>query len=480
MLAMDVEYLLGVCFAASGYSDIAPDWPPQIDRLYSALVATWAARGQRPDEKLALQFLERLPPPLVNASTYSPRFAPPVFVPPNDSGGSQIQVLPGRRRRQERRFPAAIPDRPLTSYIWPTADTEPSVLSSLERLAHDVSYVGHSTSLVRCFFQKRHCTLEDASTSRRRIYPGRLEALEAAFKKGVRPASGLSFHAVESPPEPPSSVFGREWLVFSDAGGHCFDIRRTAVAARSLRTAIMSGFRGGPVPEVISGHGADGRPSARPHMAIFPLANIGWRWGDGRLMGLAICLPRETEPQDEEKLYKALFEIALGRKRSRDADDTQEDCEIGLNLPSGEIWRLARQPEPIGSSLKPARYLRSARFWATATPIALDRHPKTRDHVGRQQEIARSIGQSCVRIGLPMPIKVVADKHSAIRGSAPAWSPRRSPEWLDWAMPGSLNGHAFTHATVEFAEPVRGPIALGAGRFFGLGLCLPIDAEDDR
>ncbi len=27
------------------------------------------------------------------------------------------------------------------------------------------------------------------------------------------------------------------------------------------------------------------------------------------------------------------------------------------------------------------------------------------------------------------------------------------------------------HAEVEFAEPVEGPVLLGAGRYFGVGLC---------
>ena len=33
------------------------------------------------------------------------------------------------------------------------------------------------------------------------------------------------------------------------------------------------------------------------------------------------------------------------------------------------------------------------------------------------------------------------------------------------------------HALVEFADPVRGPVLLGAGRFFGLGLFRPADSE---
>jgi len=36
------------------------------------------------------------------------------------------------------------------------------------------------------------------------------------------------------------------------------------------------------------------------------------------------------------------------------------------------------------------------------------------------------------------------------------------------------------HAVVEFSEPVRGPVIIGAGRFVGFGLCLPLDAERRR
>ena len=44
MLAVEVEYLTGVVRAANDRGD-APDWPPQPDRLFSALVASWAARA---------------------------------------------------------------------------------------------------------------------------------------------------------------------------------------------------------------------------------------------------------------------------------------------------------------------------------------------------------------------------------------------------------------------------------------------------
>ena len=474
MLALDVEYLLGVCFAAREASYEVSDWPPQIDRIFSAMVAAWAARGERADEKEVLQWFEKLPPPAVHSSPHWPRTAPPVYVPPNDSGASQIHVLPARRRRQQRRFPAAIPEHPTASYAWSSVEPQADVLKLLAELAQDIVYVGHSSSLVRCFFHQRHERLgQKASQSTRRIYAGRFEELELAYKRGVRPPPGLSYRVTEAAYEPTSSVFGREWHVFADAGGLCPDVRRTAAAARALRTAIMSGFRGKPVPEALSGHTVDGQPSTQPHMAIFPLANVGWKWGDGRLMGLAICLPREVSAEDEGLLFQALAEIAI--KQDPPEESGSPDCEIGVALPTGDMWRLVRQPEPIGSSLKPSRYLRSARIWATATPIALDRHPKAVGHEAREREIAALIGNSCTRIGLPRPREVVPDRHSAIRGSAPAIASWRLPEWTRWTLPDSLKGRILTHATLEFEEPVAGPVALGAGRYFGLGLCLPID-----
>jgi CRISPR-associated protein Csb2 len=31
-----------------------------------------------------------------------------------------------------------------------------------------------------------------------------------------------------------------------------------------------------------------------------------------------------------------------------------------------------------------------------------------------------------------------------------------------------------THAVIDFAEPVRGPVLIGAGRYNGFGVCRPL------
>ena len=83
-LVLEIEFLSGVCRAAREPGDDTPDWPPQPDRVFSALVSAWAARGERPEERAALEWLEAQPPPAVHASDHTSRTTPDVFVPPND------------------------------------------------------------------------------------------------------------------------------------------------------------------------------------------------------------------------------------------------------------------------------------------------------------------------------------------------------------------------------------------------------------
>lgn len=107
------------------------------------------------------------------------------------------------------------------------------------------------------------------------------------------------------------------------------------------------------------------------------------------------------------------------------------------------------------------------------TPIALDRHAK--GDLLAQREAAREIVvTACERIGLPRPVHVAIHKHAAPTGAPPAWPPGGAPRWTGWARPKTLAGRPLVHAAIVFPEPVAGPVILGAGRFLGLGLCLPV------
>lgn len=144
------------------------------------------------------------------------------------------------------------------------------------------------------------------------------------------------------------------------------------------------------------------------------------------------------------------------------------DCSFRL--------RLAPTLEPDRRSLQPRRYRGPAQDFATITPLVLDRHTKSR---GADQiaEISALIGRACRNIGLPEPVVVVPDKHSAIVGAVSARPSGNAPSWTRWQLTPALASRTLTHAVVRFAIPVEGPLILGAGRFLGMGLCLPNDAQ---
>ena len=47
-LVLEIEFLTGVCRAAHGPGGDSPDWPPQPDRVFSALASAWGVRGEAP------------------------------------------------------------------------------------------------------------------------------------------------------------------------------------------------------------------------------------------------------------------------------------------------------------------------------------------------------------------------------------------------------------------------------------------------
>lgn len=488
-LTLEIEFLSGVCYAALGPDSDAPDWPPQPDRVYSALVATWAAHGQPDDERVALEWLERLPAPACVHSEGGARGAPTVYVPPNDpsSGRAKLaaQVMPMARQRKPRRFPAIRAHDPVVRHQW-HAEPDDVTLNALERLARDTSYVGHSTSLTRCRFVRADepPASDPMYLPRRRIYSGRLQELCAAYTRFERSAVGndrpspgaLVTRLCSEQPAVRSSVFSSRWMVLEHVGGEMCDLRAAAVIARGIRIALMSGYGqlGLAVPAEVSGHETDRSAARRVHMAVVPLSFTGFAYGDGRVMGFALVPPAGSELLDDRDFRSVLRRIAT-------RGGPNEGRCIHVKSPEGSTplqafaLRLAMSFEASVSkhSLDPKLYTGAARDFATVTPIALDRHPKLHG-AARQEEMAALVAVACERIGLPTPESVRIDPHASLEGAPSAYRSRSEPAWMGWRLPGSLAGRPLTHALIRFKEPVEGPVLLGAGRFVGMGLCRPL------
>ena len=91
-------------------------------------------------------------------------------------------------------------------------------------------------------------------------------------------------------------------------------------------------------------------------------------------------------------------------------------------------------------------------------------------------------------IGLPEPVEVRVISVSPVLGTPPAahfpslstdGKPvqtlfERGRHRLPIAAAGKPQPRLRAHVVVEFKVPVRGPIILGAGRYLGMGFCVPV------
>ena len=470
--------------------------------MYSALVASWAARGESSIERRALEWLEAQPPPAVHAGGHTARTTPDVFVPPNDfqipendlnkqkwyrdylvrgqrppeKGGHHrlwqgaVSPFPDLRQRHERRFPVAYLDCPVMAMVW-AADPTPELLAALDSLSRDVGYIGHSASLVRCRFLSRTspATAHAAAPARRQVYRGRLRELRREYARSpARPVIRSGATVLTPPPDTRSPApRDADWLVLEVIGGDVPDIRAAALVGRTLRRALMSGYRGigmeNEIPEVVSGHTPAGNPSRLPHLGIAPMAFVGYPHADGGVFGYALIPPAETSLRDIPELRAAFEQVAH-------YDHGAERRVLRLNgVPRRPPLQLSPAGVAIKRSLSPEPYLLRARVWASVTPIVLDRHLKRFD----ESEMRELIARSCVNVGLPRPDpgRIQVGKHSGIEGAPPAWSVSGEPAWTRWRVPEPLASRQRLHAVIDFGRAVTGPVMLGAGRFTGLGLC---------
>lgn len=489
MLCLDIAWLTGTAFLARDPSDPAPDWPPQPDRIFSALVASWGLDGEDPAERAALEWLEAQEPPSLHLTEPAhERQTVKVYVPPNDAKG--LTVLPHLRRRQERRLPAVSLDpgaRVHLSVIW-QADPPEAHRAALDALARRTSHVGHSASLVRAAFRQADDASGELTVAERAPYPGRLKELEALHARHMagdgnarpRPAVHLPRVPAEPPSPRPFADDPTDWVLFEHAGGERPDLRAQAALAEATRLAVMEAWtraNGTGAPAWISGHEADRTPARDPHLAIVPMANLGWTHSDGRLMGLALVPPEAEaavwrQPGPETFTRRQAFQRALARLGEADAEGR---TVLTLAPQGGKAWSWRLTPAASGlKSLDPERYLRPARIWASATPVLLDRHLKSSGPPERSDEAEALVRAACQRAGLPDPEVVALSKHAAIRGAPSARPAGGNPRWTGWARRRSFGARAFVHARLVFEAPVPGPVLIGAGRFHGLGLFLPM------
>jgi CRISPR-associated protein Csb2 len=479
MLSIGIRYLCGWAMATHPADRERPEWPPHPDRVFMALATAHFETDGGADEYAALKHLAGLGSPEITASPAHHRQTVTAFVPVNDDSSpiskkgkplTPTGSMPVGRDRQPRSFPVAVPESDTVFLTWPRAELAQPQRQALGALCRKVSAVGHSASLVQVWVEDeppgaslRPSDRPGACHRLRVPWSGRLEELQGRFEAGLHPStSGWQGYdkAQEERIEQriPGTVFAPDLIVLRQTDGPLLGLESTLVLTDTLRKTTIAKCPE-PVPEWVSGHeGKDGPPSQLPHLAFIPLPNVGHAHGDGRLLGAALAVPAEVEPEQQRRCFAPLLFDNRGHNQS-----------IRLTLgPLGawEITRDDREDRPV--SLRPEVWTGTgagswgpATQWATVTPVVLDRYPKA------ALDAEQILRLACVRIGLPEPVEVVTTGAPAFVGVPHA---RRYPP-LNYGQNGGNRFH--THALLRFAEPVRGPVLIGAGRYRGYGFCRP-------
>lgn len=525
MFALAADFLMGWAMASSdGARKLKAEWPPHPDRVFMALAAAWFETGCDAAEGEALRWLETLPPPALCASGHEQRDSVTHYVPVNDAGLSSskavtalveavefawgkakdagLSQLPELRSRQPRSFPVAIPHHPVLHLCWQTEAPE-AHRTAMATLCAKVTCIGHSASVVRMWIDDTPPPAtwipgDGPMAMRMRVCgPGRLSYLEqrlnkqavlahAEMKQALLTAKGkvkqqLQRALDERFPSPPVSlrpepglwqayvpasgvqasatpcdrgVFDERLVVLSLSGPR-LGLRSTLKVMAALRGAMLAGCAQ-PLPSWLSGHDAQGAPLREPHVALLPLAFTGAPHADGRLLGIALALPRSVSAAEAARVLEPwLRDASDGQPREfRLFDGRALDCTATLDL---------RERPP--RTLQVSEWIGPSRRWGTVTPIALDRHV---GGPGAWDRAAETVADACERIGLPRPMDVLLHLNSLIEGVPPV----RSFEPIVRKHDGGRL--AQTHAVITFANEVLGPVALGAGRFRGYGLCKPV------
>ncbi|MEJ7894597.1 MAG: type I-U CRISPR-associated protein Csb2 [Solirubrobacteraceae bacterium] len=226
-------------------------------------------------------------------------------------------------------------------------------------------------------------------------------------------------------------------VVLRIAGNALPDVARAVVVGSGMRRALQRRFdhdRSGRTSRVFSGHTADG-PSARQHQHAHYLA-LPDATG-GRVDRLAVWAPDGLGPDEMRALASTPF-LSLR--------EVPEPLQLAL-VSAGSAERAL-----------PA-FARLSTTWETVTPMVLPRHMKP--HRARDLPEAQVLAELAHR-GFPDPV--------AIEEIDGAWgrSTRDRPGQTRHRTKSALGFR------LRFAEPVAGPIVLGANCHFGLGLMRPV------
>lgn len=465
-----------------------PEWPPSPWRILRALVGAW--KRTIPDEPWTA-----VGPLLFKLAAEVPEFAlPPATV------GHTRHYMPGYWGRSALvfdTFVATRPDEPVVA-VWPKSDLSGADEKTLlSRLLANLGYLGRAESWCRAdlveappFTNSRPADRVDPDN--RDLEPVRVLVPRVA----PSPDELLTWLTIDTGwlrtkarlLDPP----GARWLTYARRrdcleGARAEGARRARVSGRSP-TVVRYLMEGNPLP-LVTQTVKVGELARRAAMALFGRVNCGGvsetlsgRSATGSpLEGHrhAFYLPTD---EDRDGRLDRLTVFAAGGFTAKELGALSSMTRLNPGGGGPEV-RLLLLGVGTGADFHgPCGPLGPADAWRSATPFVLPRHPKThRDGRpklradglqvdGPEDQLRREWG---LRLQLDPSLPHLVSVESA--EGAPAGS--RRIRWLEfqrWRSRGGGRGTPYAMGfRLRFSSPVTGPVALGYGCHFGLGLFVP-------
>lgn len=495
-------------------NEAAVEWPPSPWRILRAFVATWHLKAR-----------DEIGPDLLEETLAALTEQPPAYRVPRSAVVFHTRhYMPPDPDQPEKRFDGFVQlqNGDVVSLVWNDATLANDTRNALEVLADRLSYLGRAESWVQASVSDGPVSdgvdvgvapggdlpteLEivpllaplpplELTRWRQEMHSNRLASsapsgLLTALQADPRELAGQGWR--QCPPGArwvdyarPRSVLAPPPPALRRSRGRPRDlptVARYALASQvpprltdallltdRLRRALMSRSvvsKGGRPAPVFSGKAEKGDPlRGHRHAFLLPEANLR----DGFVSHVTVWAPmgfddtarRALEPEPSRRgrpieLWQRggepLLLVLLG---------IGDPCDFaGSNLTAGQCPLFAE-----------------ARVWMSRTPFLATRHPKlARSGRSKRDERGLVIGSpphDLLRLladaGFPEPTDVTSLSATELGGKRTRWLAFRT-ERRGGGDRGPSSPAGFK---IEFPRPVRGPIALGYGAHFGLGLFVP-------
>lgn len=219
------------------------------------------------------------------------------------------------------------------------------------------------------------------------------------------------------------------------------------IVGERMRRGLMSQSKkiSGEARPVFSGHFDVGVIRQHHHAFILPSAEFN---DEGRIDTITVVAKMGFDDEDQRALQQT--------RRLFGRDDHFLDLILLGVGNAADFGGRTRPHSPL---------LHESPTWESVTPFVPTRHPKTvrGDNV---DDVRSQVSRGCVQLGLPEPLRVepLDGEWHRFRRRRRDGRGRRGPD------------RAYGVRLV-FGEAVRGPIALGYGAHFGLGLFAAVEAD---